>query len=480
VLSGATPSAGRPRAVRGLLVGAALVAVPAALIVAVLGFGSARRPGQALKATAAHALTGPYPRLLIALPVILAACYLAGMAFRRLGQPAVIGEIVAGVMLGPSLLGLVWPAAYRGLFPPDVVGTINTLAQLGLIFFLYLIGAEISLGMVRRRGITAAAVSQAGIALPMLAGAGLAFWLYPPFGDGVGFLDFALFIAVSMSVTAFPVLARILSDRGLTDTPLGALALTCAAIGDVAAWCLLALVTAISRGGPAAGVLVTIGLTAAFAAAMALLVRPLLAWWLPRVPEAAVLPIMLGGVMLSALATSEIGIHPIFGAFLFGLIAPRSAPAVQQAGEKMRSVTLTLLLPLFFVSTGLSTRFGLLGSSGRLWAWCALIVAVAVVSKWGATTVAARATGVGLRESLSLGALMNCRGLTELIVLNLGLQLGVISPTVFAMLVIMTLVSTIATAPGLALIARLRRGPGDPADEAAGTEIPVGVSPPAG
>ena len=448
---------GRPSQTRGVLVAVALIMVPAGLIVAVLGFGSARSHRAASTAPAAVSSAGPYPHLLIALPVILAACYLTGMLFRRLGQPAVIGEIVAGVMLGPSLLGLAWPAAFHWLFPSDVVATINTLAQLGLIFFMYLIGAEIDLDVVRQRGVTAMTVSQASLAVPLLAGTALAFALYPSFGGEVSFPVFALFIAVSMSVTAFPVLARILTDRGLANTPLGALALACAAIGDVAAWCLLAMVTAISRNRPATEIFVTIVLVAVFAATMVVVVRPVLARLVSRMSESAVLPVMLAGIMLSALATNQMGVHPIFGAFLFGVIAPRSAPVMKRAAGKIESVTVTLLLPLFFVVTGLQTRFGLLGQSGRLWAWCALIVAVAILSKWGGATAAARLTGVGWRESL-LGVLMNCRGLTELIVLSLGLQLRVISPTVFAMLVIMTLVSTIATTPGLSAIARFGRG----------------------
>jgi Kef-type K+ transport system membrane component KefB len=451
------PARTRPAALRGILGGAALVAVSAGLIVAVLDLGSKKGHGAAGTTVPALSSAGPYPRLLVALPVILAACYLAGTLSRWARQPTVIGEIIAGVMLGPSLLGLVWPAAFHWLFPGDVVGTINTLAQLGLIFFMYLIGAEMNLDLARERGVIATTVSQASIALPMLAGVVLALALYPSFGGKVSFLAFALFVAVAMSVTAFPVLARILTDRRMAATPLGTLALACAAAGDVVAWCLLAAVVAISRGGPAGKALVTIAAAAAFAAAMLLVVRPLLARWIGRASEPAVLPIMLAGVMLSALATNQIGIHPIFGAFLFGVVAPRSVPKVKQAAGKLESVTVILLLPLFFVYTGLHTRFGLLGPSGRLWAWCALIVAVAMISKWGSTTAAARLTGVGWRESFSLGALMNCRGLTELVVLNIGLQLHVISPTMFAMLVIMTLISTVATAPALSLIDRVWR-----------------------
>ncbi|HLK00242.1 MAG TPA: cation:proton antiporter [Streptosporangiaceae bacterium] len=443
----------RPGVARGIAVAVALVAVPAAVIVAVLGFSAGRNHGAVATAPIAPSSVGPYP-LLVALPVIMAGCYLVGRAFRLIGQPEVIGEIVAGILLGPSLLGAVWPAAFNWLFPPAVVATINTLAQLGLIFFMYLIGTKMDLSIVRERGVIAMTVSQASIALPMLTGIVLAFALYPSFGGRVSFLAFALFIAVALSVTAFPVLARILTDRGLAGTPLGTLALACAAIGDVAAWCLLTMVIVISRGGSAGRVLIIIAMVAGFAAAMVLVVRPMLRWLAARASEPTALTLTLAGIMLSALATNEIGIHPIFGAFLFGVIAPRSAAVVQRAAVQMESVTVILLLPLFFVYTGLHTRFGLLGLDGRLWAWCALVVLVAMLSKWGGSTAAARLAGADWRESLSIGALMNCRGLTELIILNIGLQLKVISPTIFAMLVIMTLISTIATVPGLSLIAR--------------------------
>jgi Kef-type K+ transport system membrane component KefB len=455
------------RNLRRGFISAALITVPLALIVLVLDLGAAYHHTEPAAAQAPSSSTDPYSRLLIALPVILAVCYAAGALFRRMGQPAVIGEIFAGVVLGPSLLGLIWPGAVQWLFPSSVIGTINTLSQLGLIFFMYLVGSEINLDTLRRRGFTAATVSQVSIALPMLSGLGLAFALYPSYGGNVGFLGFALFIAVSMSITAFPVLARILTDRGIAKTSLGALALTCAAIDDIVAWCLLTVVVAIHQGGSADGVLLTIALTLVFVAAMVLLVRPLLAKWLGRMPEAAVLPVLLGGIMLSALATNEIGIHPIFGAFLFGVIAPRGVGMITRAEGKLKSVTVTLLLPLFFAYIGLRTEFGLLGADAALWAWTALIVVVAMFGKWVGSTTAARLTGVGWRESLSLGALMNCRGLTELVVLNVGLQLKVITPTVFAMLVIMTLVSTVITAPALSVIGRFRRGPLPAADQTA-------------
>lgn len=442
---------------RGLLIGAGLVALPVALIIAVLAFGASSH-GAGGVAVAPAAPPDPYPRLLMALPVILAVCALCGTLMRKIGQPPVIGQIIAGIALGPTLLGAVWPAAFHWLFPAYLTSTINTLAQLGLIFFMYLIGSEIDLGAMRRSGAAAATIGQAGLAIPMLSGAVLAFWLYPRFGGGAGFLAFALFIAVVMSVTAFPVLARILADRGITDTPLGVLSVTCAAISDLVAWCLLALVTAVAKHGSDLAVVKTVAIALAIVLVLGFVVRPLLSAWIDRVPPGAVLPIMLGGVMLSALATNQDGIHPIFGAFAFGVIAPRRQ-VTREAGAKMESLTTTLLLPLFFVYTGLNSHFGLLGTHAWLWAWCALVTVVAIAGKLGACTLAARLTGSNWRAAVSLGALMNCRGLTELVVLGLGLQLHVISPTVFAMLVIMTLISTAATAPLLSLIERRRPAP---------------------
>ena len=301
---------------------------------------------------------------------------------------SVIGEIAAGVLLGPSLLGLVWPQGFGWLFPAQVVGAINSLAQLGLIFFMYLVGGEVSLPAMRRLGVAAATISQVSIAWPMLLGVLLGFALYPSFGGAkVAF----------PGIRPVPRRASMSADRvfgsgadpwrtaGCPD-PARRAALTCAAVGDVAAWCLLAVVVAIARGRGAGGVGLTVLLAFVFAAVMIAVVRPMLAHWAARVPETAVLPVMLGGIMLAALATDSIGVHAIFGAFLLGVISPRGVPAVWRAAGKLRSITVTLLLPPFFVYIGLHTRFGLLGTSGHLWAWCGLILLVATLGKWGGRT----------------------------------------------------------------------------------------------
>ncbi|MET8102480.1 cation:proton antiporter [Streptomyces sp. NPDC005236] len=399
-------------------------------------------------------LTG---HLLLALPVMMICCLLAGRLSGRLGQPPVIGDILTGIALGPSLLGAVWPTGQHWLFPDAMLPVINALAQLGLVLFMFLVGYELNLGHVRDRGRSAVLVSNVSIALPLLGGVLLAFAMYDRFaGRHVSFLTFALFIAVSMSITAFPVLARILTDRKIDRTPVGALSLTCAAIDDITAWCLLALVTALAKGGSPLSVLLTVALSLAFACAVWFALRPMLARGVERWPAGrSALPVVLSGILLGAFTTEWIGVHAIFGAFLFGAVVPRDNAVVASAVDKMRSLTLVMLLPLFFVQTGLRTEFRLLGADPTLWAWCALITGVAILAKWTGSTGAARLTGFGWQDAFSLGALMNCRGLTELVVLGVGLQLGVITPTVFTMLVVMTLLTTMLTAPALTLIDRV-------------------------
>ncbi|MFH0518983.1 cation:proton antiporter [Streptomyces sp. M41] len=400
---------------------------------------------------------GPTGHLLLALPLMMVCCLLAGRLAQRIGQPPVIGEILTGIALGPSLLGALWPEGQSRLFPEGMLPVIDAIAQLGLVLFMFLVGYELNLGQVRDRGRAAVLVSNVSIAVPLLGGVLLALAMYDRFaGKDVGFLTFALFIAVSMSITAFPVLARILIDRKIEHTPVGALALTCAAVDDITAWCLLALVTALAKGGSPASVLLTVALSLAFICALWFGLRPVLARLVERRPTARnALPVVLSGVLLAAFTTDWIGIHAIFGAFLFGAVVPRGNAVVASAVERIRPLTVVLLLPLFFVCSGLHTEFSLLGADPALWAWCALITAVAVLAKWAGSTGAARLTGFGRRDSIALGALMNCRGLTELVVLGVGLELGVISPTVFTMLVVMTLVTTMITAPALTLIDRV-------------------------
>jgi Kef-type K+ transport system membrane component KefB len=442
---------------------ALLVVIPAALMVVVLRLGGTTTgTGEAALGAAGkgHSASATFAALLLALPVILLVSHLTAGLFRRMAQPAVIGEIVAGVLLGPSLLGLVWTSGYHYLFPAELTAPINTLAQLGLICFMFMIGYELDLDAVRGRGQAVLSISHVGIAVPLLAGVLLALGMYGGYApDGLGFTAFGLFIAVAMSITAFPVLARVIAERRPEELPVGPVALSCAAVGDVTAWCLLAVVVAVAEHSSPFGVVRILILAVLFCALLHFAVRPLLERALSgrEWSRGTVLPVLFSGILLSALATDRIGIHAIFGPFLLGAVTPRGSALLERAVGRLRSVTEALLLPLFFVFSGLRTSIGLLGDS-QAWLWCLAVVMTAMAAKWGTSTLAARGCGMGWKDSLSIGALMNCRGLTELVALNIGLDLGVITPTVFTMFVVMALISTVLTAPALSLIGRLFAG----------------------
>ncbi|MCB5169605.1 cation:proton antiporter [Streptomyces bambusae] len=405
----------------------------------------------------AGAIRDPLPDLLIAVPVVILACKAGAQLVRRFGQPPVVGEMAVGILLGPSLLGWLWPEAQTWLFPSSVLPYIGTLGSLGLLAFMFLVGLELNLGSLRGHSKTAVAVSQASIALPLVLGSLLALAMYGTFApDGVGQLPFVLFIAVSMSITAFPVLARILTDRGLYRTRVGALAMACAAVDDVTAWCLLAVVVAVAKSGSPFEAVTTALMAVAFTLFLAFVVRPLLARWAARAERAStdsvVMVVLFSGLCLSALATDEIGVHALFGAFLFGVVTPRGSRVIERQATRLRAVTVPVLLPLFFVTTGLKTNISMLAGDPVQWLWALAVLAVAVLAKWGGGAGAARAAGQTWRDALSIGALMNCRGLTELVVLNIGLGLGVIGQDLFTILVLMALLTTAATSPALNLI----------------------------
>jgi Kef-type K+ transport system membrane component KefB len=382
---------------------------------------------------------------------------------RRLGQPPVVGEIAIGIALGPSLLGQLWPQAQSYLFPPEITNYVEVLGQLGLLTFMFLIGLELDLGHLRGNGRAAAVISQVSILLPLVLGGALALGMYGSFApQGTDRVAFVLFVAVAMSITAFPVLARILTDIGLYHMPIGSLAMACAAVDDVVAWCLLAVVVAFAEGGSPFDSLTTVALAAAYFAVMMGVARPLLtrlgrskrASMRVEGQDGVVMALMFCGTCLSALITDTIGVHALFGAFLFGVAVPRHSAVVEQAAARLRSVAVPLLLPLFFVTTGLRTDIGMLTSDPVQWLWLGAVLAVAVAGKWGGGTAAARLSGRPWREALSLGALMNCRGLTELIVLNIGLNLGVIDEELFTILVLMALITTAATSPSVRALGR--------------------------
>ncbi|HVL04309.1 MAG TPA: cation:proton antiporter, partial [Acidimicrobiales bacterium] len=397
-------------------------------------------------------LTG---RILLAVAVVILASRAVGYLFSRIRQPRVVGEIVAGILLGPSLLGLILPEVTGYLFPPEVVTILGVVAQFGLIFFMFLIGLELDLTLVARSGHVALLVSHTSIVFPFALGLAASLVVYPLLGNG-DFVGFALFLGAAMAITAFPVLARILTDTGLHRTRLGALAITCAAIDDVTAWCLLAVVVAVVKSSGALDVVATIGLSLVFVAGMILVVRPLLArlarssgTWSRLHPP--VMAALFAGLFLAAWATEEIGIHAIFGAFLLGAVMPRSQGLVAKVAERIEDVTVLFLLPVFFVVVGLSTRIGLLDQA-VLWEVAVLILVVAVVGKWAGSMLAARACGQGWRDATALGALMNTRGLTEIVILTIGASLGVVSPALFTIMVVMALVTTLMATPLLSVI----------------------------
>jgi Kef-type K+ transport system membrane component KefB len=389
--------------------------------------------------------------VLLALVVVLAVARILGAMFRKLNQPQVMGEVVAGILLGPSFLGWLAPGIASQVLPVNAAPYLAVIAQVGVVLYMFLVGLELDTDLLQKRTEAAIAISHASIVVPFLLGAAFALWLYPAYSTGVfSFTTFALFIGVAMSITAFPVLARILTDRGMQKTRLGVLALACAAIDDVTAWCLLAFAIGVAHAQ--AGNLLTILITTIAFIFFVLLIAKRGALWLVRRQSAKgrttqdMFAVVCAALLLSALATERIGIHALFGAFLLGTVIPHDSVLARDIRARCEDLVVVLLLPVFFAFTGMRTQIGLLHGT-RDWLACILIVAVASLGKFGGSFLAARSTGSDWREAASLGVLMNTRGLMELIVLNVGLDLGVLSPVLFTMFVIMAVVTTLVTTP---------------------------------
>ncbi|THA34037.1 cation:proton antiporter [Streptomyces sp. A1277] len=418
-------------------------------------------------------MSNPLPLVLIAVPAVVLACQAGGWAARRLGQPPVIGEMAVGILLGPSLLGWLAPGVQHLLLPPEVLPYTSVLGNLALLVFLFLIGLELDLPSLRAGRRAVASVATGSMVLPLALGTVLALVMYPVLAPpGAQRLPFVLFIATAMSITAFPVLARILTDKGLATTRLGTFALACAAADDALAWCLLIAVTSLATAGSPLDALVALALTATLTAAL-VAARRLVKRGLERAARTSdelVTVLLVAGLLLAAWATDRIGVHPAIGAFLVGATVPRGVPAVERGAARLQAVVVPLLLPLFFVDIGLRTDLAAL--PGGQWGWAALILAVAVTGKWLGAAGAARLAGCDWRWSALMGTLMNCRGITEIVVLGIGLQLGVISTNLFTIMVLMAVVSTAATAP---LLDRLiRNAPGLTAPAPAGETVPPG------
>lgn len=394
----------------------------------------------------------PLSLLLFQILVIILVSRVFSFLLTKLGQQTVVGEIIAGIVLGPSVLKYFFPNFFLFIFPPESLNTLLFLSQIGLAFFMFIIGMDLDIDVIISKAGDALTVSLASILVPFLLGVGLAYYLYPSFGpSGVGFLAFSLFIGISVSITAFPVLARILQERGMTKTPIGSMAIMSAATNDLMAWCILAAVIAIAKAGGLTSALFTIILAVLFVVVMLFIVRPLLqkvsANQLKKhEPGKVVVSIAFFILLASAYFTELIGIHALFGAFLAGVIMPHNLVFKQKITEKLEDVSVLVLLPIFFAFTGLRTQMGLLNEASA-WTAFGYVMLVAVSGKFFGTAISARIVGQSWSNSFTLGALMNTRGLMELIVLNIGYDLGILSPEVFAMMVLMALVTTFMTGP---------------------------------
>ncbi len=401
-------------------------------------------------------LNSPLARLLLQFLVIILATRVVGALFTRFGQPSVIGEITAGILLGPSLLGSVWPGMSTFIFPADSLGVLQLISQIGVCVFMFVVGLELDPAHLRQRARVAIVISNAGIIVPFLLGIVASLWLHPVYAaSNTTFVTFALFMGTAMSITAFPVLVRILKDRGLMKSSLGSLAIACAAVDDATAWALLAVVVAITRATGLVPTIVNLGLIVVFVALMLFVVR----WWLPRwlrvdeaeaAPSRGVMAAALIFMTVSALVTEVMGVHALFGAFLAGVVMPTNRGFRDGLTLQLENFSNVFLLPLFFAFSGLRTHVGLLNDLNS-WLVCAGIIGVAMAGKLGGSTLAARFMGMNWNESFALGALMNTRGLVELIALNIGYDLGILPPQIFTMMVLMALATTFMASPLLTL-----------------------------
>lgn len=396
--------------------------------------------------------------LVLQIAVILAVCRVVGSLFRLIHQPRVVGEMFAGILLGPSLLGWIAPGLSAYLFPPASLGFLNALSQIGVIIFMFLVGLGINPKELKSHGHAAVLTSHVSITAPFVLATVLSLYLYPKLSDdSVSFTSFALFMGAAMSITAFPVLARILTERDLLGSRLGTIAIACAAVDDVTGWCILAYIVVLIRSAHnTTSIWVTVGGILGFALIMIYGVRRLLRRYQTIYRERGqisenLMALMLLLVLASALCTEWLGIHLLFGSFLMGAIMPKEQKFVRYVLDRFETVTVTLLLPLFFAFTGLRTNIGLVRGQ-EMWMYCGLIILVATAGKLGGSMVASWLSGMPAREAAGLGTLMNTRGLMELVILNIGLDIKVISPALFSMMVLMALFTTFMTTPVLELI----------------------------
>jgi Kef-type K+ transport system membrane component KefB len=398
-------------------------------------------------------LQSPLSRLLLQIILITVVARVFGTLVSKAGQPRVIGEMIAGILLGPSFLGFFSPATMETFFPASSMENLRMLSELGVVLFMFLVGTDVHLGDLWKKAHTAIWVSHASIIIPFFLGTAVSLILYSSFAPtGIAFMPFALFMGVAMSITAFPVLARIVQERNMTQSPIGIMSLGCAAIDDATAWCILAVVLALVKSESPWAATLMITFLLSFVVVMLLLLRPALRRIVP--PVVSMDKFWAAGILsfagIAALATEMIGVHALFGAFIAGTIVPAGSMRTY-CKEKFEIIASSLLLPLFFVFTGLRTHLGLLNDS-QSWIACVVVIGAAVAGKLGGSALAARSSGMSLRDSIALGALMNTRGLMELIVLNIGYDLGILSSRIFAILILMALTTTFMTSPLLSMV----------------------------
>lgn len=406
--------------------------------------------------------TSQFGLLLAQVLIILVVARSVAWVFMKIGQPTVMGEIIAGIILGPSVLGLFFPHIFESIFPSESLYNISLLSQFGLILFMFVIGMELDISEIKKHLRKTLIISHAGIVIPFVLGAIAAVFLFDKYGTpGSALFPFALFLGISMSITAFPVLARIVQERGEMSSQVGIISLASAACGDITAWCMIAVIMALSQAGSATSALFTILFAAIYVAAMFLLVRPLFklvgkVYDTNEVASKGVIAMIFLTLLVSSYLTEILGLHALFGAFMVGVIMPDDMKFRRILTDKVEDVSLSIFLPLFFVASGLQTQIGLLNTPEH-WVVTLLLILIAIIGKLGGTYVASRMVGETPRDSLFIGILMNTRGLMELIVLSMGYSLGILSPVIYAILVLMTLVTTVMTTPLMDFATRILR-----------------------
>lgn len=402
-------------------------------------------------------LDTPLHKFLLQVLLVLMIAKIAGRCMRLFKQPAVIGEMIAGILLGPSLFGWLLPSSHNWLFPANGLSSLNHVSQLGVLIFMFTAGAEWDMSRLKEKFKATAVISQFGILLPFLMGLGLAGFLYSTYAPvKVSLFDFSLFIGISLSVTAFPVLLRIIDDRGYRGSEIATMAIACAAIADASAWALLGIIVATIQSQSVTSALLCAFIALAYAWILIVPGRRFIAKQnINEQNYSRWLVILVVAILSSAMFTELIGLHLLFGAFLAGIAVSSNQVLRNIIEEKIEPFAGALLLPLFFAQTGLNTRIDML--SGQEWLLCLMITCIATIGKLGGTAIAARASGLSTPDSWRLGVLMNTRGLMELIVLGIGLQLGLISQHLYAILVLVAIITTVMTGPLLGLIDRISK-----------------------